>query len=202
MRLPSETKQQLFLKNLFSENGLLYTGTGIFLAVAGTQTTEQAFFLSSICLTLILINCIASSIAGDIFQYRIPLRTMVIISSIILAGVAVAFSEQLTKLPENSKILLFLLSVSPLVYSRSLAFSHTTSLGRAVFDAAGQGCGVLLAMFFIAIIREFVGQGSLGGTLLFRHAPWQMISAPMGGMIITAFAVIAFRLASSGKGKK
>lgn len=202
MRLPSETKQQLFIKNLLSENGILFTGAGIFLTVAGTQTSEQAFFLGSICLALILLNSILSSIAGELFQYRIPLRAMVFICSVILSLLAYGFSDILLRLPGNTKILMFLLSASPLVFSRARAFSHATSPSRAIFDAAGQGCGILLVLVAIAFVREMIGSGTMGGSKIFSDPPWALMSSNMGGMILTALGILVFRLSSYAGGKK
>lgn len=198
MRLPSETKQQLFIKNLFSENGLLFSSTGIFLAVAGTQTTEQAFFLGSICLALILVNSIASSIAGDIFQYRIPLWTMALASAGMLAIISSAFAERLLLLPEHTRIIMYLLAAGPVVFSRAQTFSHTTSPGRAIFDAAGQGAGILLVIMAVAFLRELIGKGYLAGGPLFNRPPWPMLGTAFGGMLLTALAIIIYRMAASG----
>jgi len=198
MRLPSESKQQLFIKNLLSENGLLFSGTGIFLAVAGTQTTEQAFFLGSVCLALILINSIASSIAGDLFRYRIPLWVMALASAIILAAIGSAFAVKLSHLPGHTLIIMYLLAAGPVVFSRARAFSHTTSLGRAVFDAAGQGTGILLVMTVIAFARELIGRGYLAGGKLWDNPPWPAMGAVCGGMLLTFMAVVIYRSAVSG----
>ncbi len=196
MRLPSESKQQLFIKNLFSENGLLFSGTGIFLAVAGTRTTEQAFFLGSICLALILVNSIAASVAGDIFRYRIPLWVMALISALMLAAVNAAFSVRLSHLPEHTRIIMYLLAAGPVAFSRARAFSHTTSLGRAVFDAAGQGAGILLVMLAVALVREFFGKGFLAGGQLFSRPPWPVLGTALGGMLLTALAMVIYRTAA------
>ncbi|HAD83198.1 MAG: hypothetical protein A2509_11195 [Candidatus Edwardsbacteria bacterium RIFOXYD12_FULL_50_11] len=198
MRLPSETKQQLFIKNLFSENGLLFSGTGIFLAVAGTQTTEQAFFLGSICLALILVNSIASSIAGDIFRCRIPLWAMALASAVMLAIISSAFAVRLSHLPQHTVIIMYLLAAGPVVFSRAQAFSHTTSLGRAVFDASGQGAGILLVMMAVAFVRELIGRGYLSGGLLFSRPPWPMLGMAFGGMLFTALAIVIYRISVPG----
>jgi Na+-transporting NADH:ubiquinone oxidoreductase subunit D len=198
MRLPSESKQQLFIKNLFSENGLLFSGTGIFLAVAGTRTTEQAFFLGSICLALILVNSIASSIAGDIFRYRIPLWAMALASAVMLAVIGSSFAARLSHLPEHTVTIMYLLAAGPVVFSRAQAFSHTTSLGRAMFDAAGQGVGILLVMMAVAFVRELIGKGYLSGGLLFSRPPWPMLGLAFGGMLLTALAMVIYRISVPG----
>lgn len=201
MRLPSETKQQLFLKNLFSENGLLYSGTGIFLAVAGTQTTEQAFFLGSICLILILFNSIVSAISGDIFRYKIPLWIMALLTAIILAFLHSIFREKISSLPKYTGILMYLMVAGPVVYSRAQTFSHTTALDRAIFDAAGQGTGILLVMIAIAFVRESLGTGNLGATAVLSRPAWPLLASVLGGFILTGLTIIIYRILISRRSK-
>lgn len=194
MRLPSETKHQLFLKNLFSENGLLYSGTGIFLAVAGTRTTEQAFFLGGICLILILFNSIISAVAGDIFRYKIPLWIMALLTAVILAFLNWLFRERISSLPEFTETLMYLLAAGPVVYSRAQTFSHTTALDRALFDAAGQGTGILLVLIAIALVRESLGTGNLGATAVFSRPAWPLLATVLGGFILTGLTIIIYRI--------
>jgi Na+-translocating ferredoxin:NAD+ oxidoreductase RnfE subunit len=197
MRLPSETKQQLFIKNLFSENGLLFSGTGLFLAIAGTQTVEQAFFLGSICLALIMANSIASSIAGDIFRYRIPLWLMAMASAIILAVINSSFAVRLSHMPEHTRIIMYLMAAGPVIFSRAQSFSHTTSLGRAVFDAAGQGTGILLVMVSIAAARTLLEISSQSSGI---QNP--MLGGAFAGMLLTALTIVVYRAFAAKGGKK
>lgn len=201
MRLPSETKHQLFLKNLFSENGLLYSGTGIFLAVAGTQTTEQAFFLGSICLILILFNSILSAISGDIFRYKIPLWTMAFLTAVILALLHWLFRERISSLPEFTGTLMYLMVAGPVVYSRAQTFSHTTALDRALFDAAGQGIGILLVLIAVALARESLGTGSLGATAVLSRPAWPLLTTVLGGFILTGLVIIIYRIITIRRAK-
>ncbi len=201
MRLPSETKQQLFLKNLFSENSLLYSGAGIFLAVAGTQTTEQAFFLGGICLILILFNSIISAISGDIFRYKIPLWIMALLTAIILAFLHSLFREKISSLPEYTGTLMYLMVAGPVVYSRAQTFSHTTALDRALFDAAGQGTGILLVMIAIALVRESLGTGNLGVTAVLSRPAWPLLTTILGGFIMTGLTIVIYRIIISRRSK-
>ena len=199
MRLPSESKQQLFLKNLWSENPVMFSGLGIFLAVAGTATVSQAFFLGAIVLLLLLFNSIVSSAVGELFQKKVPLWPQVILSSILLSGLAVFLSGAFASLPDNTRILYALLAASPLVYSRAQLLSYNTTIDRAMFDAAGTGVGTLAVMLAIALVREMIGQGRLAGFSVFPPAPWPLLNTLFGGILLTGILLAIFNLLVKNK---
>ncbi|MBI4727076.1 hypothetical protein HY768_07625 [candidate division TA06 bacterium] len=199
MRLPSESKQQLFLKNLWSENPVTFSGLGIFLAVAGTATMGQAFFLGGIVLLLLLFNSLVSAAVGELFQKKVPLWPQVILTSIVLSVTALFLSDAFAALPDNTRILYALLAASPLVYSRSQLLSYNTTIDRALFDAAGTGVGTVFALLAIALVRQVAGQGRLAGMTVFSQAPWPLLSTMFGGILLTGILLLIFNLVKNKK---
>ena len=198
MRLPSETKQQLFLKSFFRENSLLYSGLGVFLAVLGTVNTDQAFFLGSVVLLLILVNSFLSSLLSDIFRIRLSRWAQVLITSLLLSILASLLEARIQRLPETTPLALLLLSASPLAYARSQALAAGTTPGRAIFDAAGAGLGIVAALLLISLVREVFGLGHLGGLAIFQAPPLPLLTRTVGGFLATAVAVVLFRLVARG----
>ncbi|MDP2807918.1 MAG: Rnf-Nqr domain containing protein [bacterium] len=199
MRLPSESKQQLFLKNLWSENPVMFSGLGIFLAVAGTATIEQAFFLGAIVLLLLLFNSLVSSAVGELFQKKVPLWPQVILTSVVLSALALFLAGAFAALPDNTRILYALLAASPLVYSRAQLLSYNTTIDRALFDAAGTGVGTVFVLVFIALVRQVVGQGSMASFTVFPQAPWPLLSTMFGGILLTGIMMVIFNLIKNKK---
>jgi Na+-transporting NADH:ubiquinone oxidoreductase subunit NqrD len=199
MRLPSESKQQLFLKNLWSENPVLFSGLGIFLAVAGTSSVSQAFFLGGIVLFLLMFNSLVSSTVGELFQKKISLWPQVLLTSIMLAVLALFLPGAFAALPGNTTILYALLAASPLVYSRSQLLSYNTTIDRALFDAAGTGVGTVFALLAIALVRQVAGQGRLAGMTVFHQAPWPLINTMFGGILLTGIMLVTFNIVKNKK---
>ena len=201
MRLPSETKQQLFLKNLIDENPILFSGLGIFLAVAGTTTTEQAFFLGSVALALIIFNSLLASLASDILQVTLPLWLLVLVTATISSLFSLAFRQRMGDLPERTTVVLFLLAVSPAIYSRTQTLARHTSVDRALFDAAGSGMGIISVMMAIGFIRELLGLGRIGSVTIFARPVWPLMQTAAGGAALTALGIIMFRKLLAGRAK-
>jgi Na+-transporting NADH:ubiquinone oxidoreductase subunit NqrD len=194
MRLPSESKQQLFLKSLFQENLLLRSGMGMVLAVTATVNTDQAFFVGGIALLIIIFNSLMTSILSDIFHYVWPMWIRVMVTSIILSLLIIAFEDKIASLPGHTAWLLLTLIACPLAYARSKVFAESSTPGRALYDAAGAGLGLVLALLGIALIREVSGFGSLGNLALFSAPPLPMMRQAFGGFTAAALVIVIFRL--------
>lgn len=197
MRLPSESKQQLFLKSLFRENLLLHSGMGMVLAVLATIHTAQAFFVGGLALLIIIFNSLLTSILSDVFHYLWPLWMRVLFTSIILAFLVIAFGDRIANLPGTTSLALLTLIACPLVYARSRVFAESSTPGRALYDAAGAGLGLVLALLGIALIREITGFGVLGNLVLFSTPPLPLMRETFGGFTATALAMFVFRLLSN-----
>lgn len=194
MRLPSESKQQLFIKNLWQENCLLGSGLGITLAVLATVNTDQAFFVGSLALMAIIFNSLAASVLNDIFRFSPPMWLRVLATAILLSLLIASFSQRFDQLPPLTKLAVMLLAISPLTYARSKAFSDQATPGRALYDAAGSGIGLVVALLLVSIIRETLGAGTLGAITLFPKPPLPLLARTFGGFLVTATVMTVFRL--------
>lgn len=198
MRLPSESKQQLFLKNLLPENCLLGSGLGVTLAVLATVNTDQAFFVGSLALLAVIFNSLAASLLGDVFRLRPPMWLRILASTALISLLIVSFSDKIGRLPPLTNVAVAILAVSPLAYARSRAFADGATPGRALFDAAGYGIGLVAALLAVGIVREILGSGTLGALTLFPQPPLPLLARTFGGFLVTAAAMAVFRLSRPG----
>ena len=54
-----------------------------------------------------------------------------------------------------------LIVVNCLILGRAEAFASKNGPGRSLLDALGMGVGFTLALFFIGVVREILGSGTL-----------------------------------------
>jgi Na+-translocating ferredoxin:NAD+ oxidoreductase RnfE subunit len=118
---------------------------------------------------------------------------LVALNSLVVSLVGAAFAARIAQMPQWTMACLLLCSASPLVYSRSQAFAHGTSVGRALFDAAGAGAGLVAALCAIAALRELAGLGTLGNYAVFSRAPWPLMGTAFGGFALSGLFIVAFR---------
>jgi electron transport complex protein RnfE len=144
-----------------------------------------------------MLNSLVSSVLSDVFRFRLPLWSRVLATALLLSLLSAAFAPKLLRLPALTSIAVMIISVSPLTYARARAFADDSTPGRALFDAAGSGVGLVAAMLAIASVREALGSGTLGALSLFSSPPIPMLGQAFGGFLITAAAMAAFRMASA-----
>jgi len=172
----------------------MFSGLGIFLAVAGTATVSQAFFLGAIVLLLLLFNSLVSAVVGELLQKKVGLWPQVILTSLVLSALSLFLTNAFAALPENTVILYALLAASPLVYSRSQLLSYSTTIDRALFDAAGTGVGTVAVLLALALVRQLAGQGRLANLIVFPRAPWPLLNTMFGGILLTGILLVIFNL--------
>ena len=81
-----------------------------------------------------------------------------------------------------------LIVVNCLILGRSEAFASKNNPGRALLDALGMGVGFTGALFFIGVMREVLGSGTLFGVELFPDGfqTWTVMVLPSGGFFAMA----------------
>jgi len=81
-----------------------------------------------------------------------------------------------------------LIVVNCLILGRSEAFASKHNPGRALLDALGMGVGFTGALFFIGVMREVLGSGTLFGVELFPDGfqTWTVMVLPSGGFFAMA----------------
>jgi electron transport complex protein RnfE len=199
MRLPSESKQQLVLKSMIPENAVLFSGLGIFLAVAGTKTIAQAFFVGSVALALMLATSFLSAVVNELVQKRTPLWLLVMLASLLITMVRLLFQSRLNQLPAGTSIVISLLAISPVAYARALNISSSTTVGRALFDAAGAGIGQLAVLLAVGFLRETFGLGTMGPAVSLGRPALPLLGTALGGLLLTAAAIALFRRFRPGR---
>jgi len=179
---------------------VLHSGLGVMLAVAGTETSSQAFFLGSAALALILLTSLVSALAYELLQKRTPLWLLVALASLAIALGRRLFGGRLDELPPMTGILLYLLAVSPVIFARARGMTASTTVGRALFDAAGTGTGLVAVLACLGLARELLSRGTAGsaGPLFQPPAPW--MGTMLGGFVSCAAAIALFRLARERSG--
>ena len=81
-----------------------------------------------------------------------------------------------------------LIVVNCLILGRSEAFASKNKPHIAVMDGLGMGVGFTAALFFIGVMREILGSGTLFGVDLFADGfqTWTVMVLPSGGFFAMA----------------
>lgn len=186
---------------IWKENPIFFIMLGLCPALAVSNSLIDALGMGvSLIFVLTGSNITVSLIRKNVPAHiRIPVFIVVIATFVTIIDYSLAaFSPQLHK---NLGVYLPLMVVNCILLGRAEAFASKNNIINSALDGIGMGLGFTLAIFIIALIREFLGQGTFFGINILgeNYLPFLIMIMPPG-----AFLVIGFLLSikNSFGGKK
>jgi electron transport complex protein RnfE len=172
----------------------------------------------------VLFVLLGSNISISLLRNFLPEKLRILSSIIIIAGFSTVINLLMRaftpELAEQLGIFLPLVAVNCIILGRAESVARKNGVVASLLDALGMGLGFLLALCFIALIRETLGTGTL--TLLpapvledgvieipgIKDAPVALLVAPAGALIVigvlkglfNAFGAIKKRIISDAQG--
>ena len=194
-----------FTKGLIAENPVLrlVLGTCPTLAVSTSVTGALGMGLAA-SIVLICSNIVISALRKIIpGKVRIPAYIVIIASFVTIVQMIVkAFAPAID---ESLGVYLPLIVVNCIILGRAEAFAGKNGVIASAVDGMGMGIGFTGALLAMAVVREFLGAGSIAGYQIIQEAwpidPMIIFILPPGGFFVFGMLMaVANRIAES-KGK-
>jgi len=178
-----------WVNGFWNENPVFRMVLGICSTLAVTNRVNNAIAMS----IGVLFVLVCSSWIISVLRNSIPRQVRMIVYTIII-GTFVIFVDQYLKayFPLISKQMgpyVGLIITNCIIMGRLEAFSSANKPWISVVDAFGCGLGYALILVLIALVREFLGFGSLFGFQLFANwTNWViMVMAPGAFLVLGVF---------------
>lgn len=177
-----------FVKGLWRENPVFVQVLGMCPALAVSNTAINALTMG-LATTFVLL---ASGLSVSALRNFIPREARIVSFICIIASfvTAVDYVIQAISLDLHRSLGAFiaLIVVNCLILGRAEAFASKNTAGRAALDALGMGVGFTVALLWIGVVREILGNGSLFGFVLFPDSfqTWTVMVLPSGGFFAMA----------------
>lgn len=187
---------KIFSKGILDENPILVLALSLCPALAVTTSVINAFTMgATVTFVITSNNCVVSIIRRWVNpKVRVPvyitsIATIVTVSQLVLQAYFPVLYKALG-------IYLALVVVFAIILARAEVFASKNGLIPSFFDGFGMGCGFLVAMLAIAVIREIIGAGSILGIPLFgpSYNPMLMMVLPPGGFILIGYMVAGLKV--------
>ncbi|HOL66387.1 MAG TPA: Rnf-Nqr domain containing protein, partial [bacterium] len=97
----------------------------------------------------------------------------------------------LPELKRNLGVFLPLIVVNCIVLGRAEAFASRNNVLNSLLDGLGMGLGFTLIIVLMAVIREGLGNGTLGPLKLFgqNYQPFLIMILPPGAFLVLGFLI-------------
>ena len=154
-------KNIVFSAPIISNNPITRQVLGICSALAVTVKVDSAIVMA-FALTFVLVG---SNTIISILRKKIPSNVRIIVQLTIIATLVI-MTDQLLKaflfdISKQLSVFVGLIITNCIVMGRAEAFAMQNSLKDSLLDGLGNGIGYGAVLIIVAIIREFLGSGSI-----------------------------------------
>lgn len=182
---------EIFKKGLFAENPIFVLALSLCPALAVTTSTSNALTMGLAVLFVMSANNVAVSLTRKLVNPKVRVPIYIVSIATIVTVVELLLQAYLPLLYKELGIYLQLIVVFAIILARAEVFASQNSVIPAFFDGFGMGCGFLLAMVSVGVIRELIGNGSILGYNLLGpdYQPMLMMILPPGAFILLGYMV-------------
>jgi len=192
-----------FTKGLIRENPVLRLVLGTCPTLATSTSMVNAIGMG-IAATLVLIcSNIAISALRKVIPDKVRIPAYIVIIASFVTIVQMLVKAFVPALDESLGVFLPLIVVNCIILGRAEAFANKNPVIASAVDGLGMGIGFTAALFSMATIREFLGNGSLfadaqnllgvfGDNVLGGFNGVQLLSTPMTLFILPAGGFFVF----------
>jgi len=177
-----------FIKGLWRDNPVFIQMLGLCPALAVSNTAINALAMGLATTFVLLMAGLSVSLLRNFIPREARIVSYICIIATFVTCVDYAIMAISIELHRALGAFIALIVVNCLILGRAEAFASKHNPGRAMLDALGMGVGFTVALFFIGVLREILGSGTLFGVDLFPDGfqTWTVMVLPSGGFFAMA----------------
>ena len=177
-----------FIKGLWRDNPVFIQMLGLCPALAVSNTAINALAMGAATTFVLVMAGLSVSLLKSFIPREARIVSYICIIATFVTCVDYAVMAISIELHRALGAFIALIVVNCLILGRSEAFASKNKPHIAVLDGLGMGLGFTAALFFIGVMREVLGSGTLFGVELFADGfqTWTVMVLPSGGFFAMA----------------
>lgn len=191
----STTDPGPFVNGVWKQNPVLVQVLGMCPVLAVSNTAINALAMGLATGSVLILSGATVSLIRHWVPAEARIVTFIMVIATFVTCVDYLVQSISIELHRSLGAFLSLIVVNCLVLGRAEAFASQQPLLRSVADAAGMGCGFVIALLCLGTVRELVGSGQLFGYDLLGegYQGWTVMLLPPGGFFTLAGWLVLFR---------
>ena len=183
MALKQVSPTDEFIKGLWRDNPVFIQVLGMCPALAVSNTAVNALAMGLATTFVLLMAGLSVSLLRHFIPREARIVSYICIIATFVTCVDYAIMAISIELHRALGAFIALIVVNCLILGRAEAFASKNNPGRALLDGLGMGVGFTVALFFIGVVREILGSGTLFGVEMFPDGfqTWTVMVLPSGG---------------------
>lgn len=174
----------------WQSNPIAYQVLGVCSALAVTVTLENAVVMT---LAVLAVLCGSNVIISSLRRF-IPLRIRIIVQLSIVSTLVIVVDQilqaYLYDVSKQLSVFVGLIITNCIILGRAEAFAMANPPLPSLFDAIGNSLGYGWVLVIVALFRELLGKGSIGGIQLVPQAAYDIGYVNNGLMVLAPAAFI------------
>ena len=188
MAIKQTTPTDEFVKGLWRDNPVFIQVLGMCPALAVSNTAVNALAMGLATTFVLVMAGISVSLLRNFIPREARIVSYICIIATFVTIVDYSIMAISIELHRALGAFIALIVVNCLILGRAEAFASKNNPGRAIMDGLGMGVGFTGALFFIGVVREILGAGTLFGIEMFPggYQTWTIMVLPSGGFLAMA----------------
>lgn len=185
-----------FTKGIFIKNPIFILMVGLCPTLATSGSVESAFWMGVAATVVLVCSNTIISLIRDLIPKGVRIPCYIIIIAGFVTMVELLMKAYLSaELNRTLGIFIPLIVVNCIILYRAEDFASRNGVLASVLDGLGSGCGFLLGLLLLGVIREVLGAGTLlGYQLVPGFKPVLIIILPPGAFLLIGLLMGYFRL--------
>jgi len=177
-----------FVKGLWRDNPVFVQVLGMCPALAVSNSAINALTMGLATTFVLVMAGISVSLLRNFIPREARIVSFICIIATFVTCVDYILMAVSLELHRSLGAFIALIVVNCLILGRAEAFASRNNPFRSIMDALGMGVGFTLALFFIGVVREVLGAGTVLGIELFPDGfqTWTIMVLPSGGFFAMA----------------
>jgi len=175
-----------FTKGLIAENPVFRIMLGLCATLAVTTTVINGIGMGLATTFVLVFSNIIITMIASITPSLIRLPVFIIVIATFTTIVDLSMAAYTPALHKALGVFIPLIVVNCIILGRAEAFASKSNMWDSFADGLGMGCGFILALIAVGIVREIIGNGTILGITVLggSYSPALIMLMPPGAFLL------------------
>ena len=184
--------KEKFKAGIITENPVFMQTIGLCPTLATSTSISNAIGMAAAATAVLICSNIVISLLRNFIPDKVRIASYITIIAAFVTVIQMALNAYVPTVAASLGLFLPLIVVNCIILGRAEAFASKNKVLPSALDGLTMGIGFGFALLLIAIVREALGSGSLGGHV-FWSEPATLMGLPAGGFLAMGFVLAAIQ---------
>lgn len=191
-------RKNILKEGLWENNPIFRMTLGLCSTLAVTNLVKNTVIMSISVLVTLILNSVITSLLRNLIPERVRMIAYMVITSTLVIMVDMVLKIFLPDISRQLGPYVALIITNCIIMGRAEAFAINNGVIDSFIDAFSVGTGYSLSLITLAIVREFLGFGTIWGFEITANLfePFKLLTIPPGAFFMLGFLILGTNIIS------